>query len=218
MVATQSGGKGKGTTLPISATTNWSQGFGCLVNAPLLQLADSIDLVAGVPVNQQLTALGGDLPLHWSVIGAFPGAMSLDPSGALVGTPTQGISEVIIQVTDSCTDVVRTDAQFLRIRVLPASCDPLAFDTGKELASGKELDPYDADLVAQLDGRGTGKLVWSLTSDTVLPPGLALKSSGRITGVPTRDAAGLYAIGIEVHDACTFEQDEIRRFALKINP
>jgi hypothetical protein len=69
-----------------------------------IRVRDSIPIARiDRPMSEGFEAWGGDAPFTWSVVeGALPAGLTLDPDGALYGTPAEdGTFSLAIQVTDS---------------------------------------------------------------------------------------------------------------------
>jgi hypothetical protein len=142
--------------------------------------------------SQTLTATGGSGTGHsWSVTsGTLPKGITLvATSGLLHGTPTALSSTALtFKVKDSAGN---TATAKLTLTISPA----LAITT-KSLPTAYVSSAYSVTLAAT-GGSGTGKS-WSLASGS-LPNGLALSTTGIISGKPT--AAGSSALSIAVKDS-----------------
>ncbi len=158
------------------------------------------DAVAGTQYAQTLTASGGSGAYSWSVVGALPQGLALDPStGVLSGTPglkAVGTSTFTVQVADSGQPPLSTDPQTFTLTVVA----PLV-DTTADAPQGVYGKPYDVtDQSVGLDvtaSGGTSPYTVSQT-DTPLPPGLSLRG-GRIVGQPT--ATGVFPVSVQLTDS-----------------
>jgi hypothetical protein len=140
---------------------------------------------------QTLTAVGGTLPLSWSVTqGALPSGLSLNPaSGIVSGIPVgTGSAAFTVQVTDALGN---TDIGSGSILVNPA---PALQITTAQLA-GKAGFPISLTLAAT---GGGGGYQWSLVSGS-LPAGFSLNPSGVISGTTSFQAGG--TVRLQVTDA-----------------
>ena len=142
----------------------------------------------GNPYSKTVVAIGGIKPYTWSVSdGSLPPGLALDPvTGIVSGTPTSaGTYSVAIQVTDANAQATST-AYTLKITSLSI--------TTATLPKGVVGAAYTKNLAAT---GGTTPYSWSLISGN-LPPGLALDTSGALTGTPT--AAGAFTFTVQVSD------------------
>jgi hypothetical protein len=107
--------------------------------------------------------------------GALPPGLSLSGAGAISGTPTAaGTANFAAQVKDSSGT---TALKAFTLAIAPA---PITITT-QALPPAEQGAPYSQVLAAT---GGTGSYTWSILSGN-LPAGLALDSSGRISGTPT---------------------------------
>ncbi|MHB1599505.1 MAG: G1 family glutamic endopeptidase, partial [Acidimicrobiales bacterium] len=140
-----------------------------------------------------LAASGGVSPYAWSLGSgsSLPSGLSLSSAGVISGTPSAAATgSVVVTVTDhagttaSATlslDVVAVSALTILTTELP---DGTPY-------SGQAGDPYSADLVAS---GGSGSYAWSLASGSVIPTGLALSSSGVISGTTVGFGPHLFTV------------------------
>lgn len=124
------------------------------------------------------TATGGQGGLSWSVIGTLPPGLSLSAStGVLSGVPTTvGAYGFIIRVTDSSGQVAQANYSLSVIQ------PPLQFLT-TTLPSGSVGVFYSFQY--QVTG---GVSPYTFTTQTQLPAGLGLSTSGLLSGTPTQTA------------------------------
>src|SRR5437899_11895370 len=114
--------------------------------------------------------------------------LALSTSGSISGTPTTaGSYSSTIQAADSAG---RKASKAFTVSV----ASPLSITTAS-LSSGTVGVAYSATLSA---AGGTPPYTWSLTAGS-LPPGLALSTSGSISGMPT--AVGSYSFTIQAADS-----------------
>ncbi len=97
---------------------------------------------------------------------------------------------------DECVDVVQ----------------PLSITTSSPLHSGTEHVRYRVTLQAT---GGTAPYTWTLFKGS-LPPGLALKSTGKIKGTP--DSSGTFTFTVKVRDSSSPRQKVIEKFQIVISP
>jgi hypothetical protein len=161
--------------------------------------------VVGQPYAQTLAATGGTTPYTWSlVLGSLPAGLTLNTTtGAITGTPTSaGTSSFTAKVTDSAT---QADMRALSIAVVVA---PLVITTAA-LPSGTVGVPYSTTLAAS---GGVPSYTWSRISGK-LPNGLALSSSGVISGAPSK--RGNYTFTVRVRDSLGTQVS--KSFSIQIN-
>lgn len=139
-----------------------------------------------------LSAAGGKEPYTWTVLsGTLPAGLSLTSStGTISGTPTQsGSSTFTVGVEDAASPIATARAP-MTISVA-GSKTALEISTGN-LASGTVRESYSASLSAT---GGTAPYKWSIASGE-LPQGLALSSSGAISGTPTTAAQESFTVEV----------------------
>jgi hypothetical protein len=133
-----------------------------------------------------LTATGGKAPLSWAITsGALPAGLRLASNGAISGTPmaTAAGTPITFTVSDSSAKAL-SQSVTLKLTVNPATMPPFSVTT-TSLPNGWVSHAYGATLTAS---GGKAPLSWAITSGA-LPGGLALASTGVISGTPTATAA-----------------------------
>src|SRR5207247_1564118 len=148
-------------------------------------VATSSPLPAGTvtaPYSQTLAVSDGTAPFTWSVSGGMlPPGLTLDPSGALTGTPTlDGAYSLTAQVADGAG--------------ANASKSP-SITTASPLPGGSLTAPFS---LAFAESGGTAPFSWAQTAGTP-PGGLSLSAAGVLSGTPT--AAGVFSFTVQVTDA-----------------
>jgi hypothetical protein len=145
--------------------------------------------IMGVPYSAKLTASGGVPPYKWSVAsGTLPQGLTLSSSGILSGTPAAaGAFTVTFQVTDSGGGLPSEGTQTSTFTV---GDSPIVIGTTSPLAPGTLNIPYLATLSAT---GGTAPYSWSVTAGT-LPAGLALSSSGVLSGTPAAPGSSTFTV------------------------
>jgi hypothetical protein len=164
---------------------------------------------AGTPYSHALQASGGAAPYQWSVVsGALPSGLALGSDGVLSGTPsTAGVFEFTVQVADSSTPQQLAQANFtLSIQPAPGQ---LAITTAALPAATVGV-PYSQTFAAS---GGTPPYAWALASGS-LPNGLALSSTGILSGTPT--IAGSYSFVVRVQDSAVVAQSASRAYSLNV--
>lgn len=164
------------------------------VAAATQTLSISTSTLAGAQVGTAysgtLQATGGTTPYAWAISsGSLPSGLSLNASsGVISGTPNaSGTSSFTAKVTDSGNG---TATKSLSIAVAAAP-QPLTITT-TSLPNGSTNTAYSAFAYA---GGGKTPYNWSVSSGS-LPAGLALSSSGDITGVPTTVGTSSFALTV----------------------
>jgi putative cell wall-binding protein len=136
----------------------------------------------GEPLDYTFAATS-PLPLTYTVAaGTLPQGLHLDAnSGRLSGTPTQTGTFTYTAAASNTINVVHSDTHTLQIGTRPRlSGEPTHAETGKAYTFTFSIE-------------GTPQPTVSLSGGT-LPPGLALSSSGSLSGTPTQD--GLFRFTI----------------------
>ena len=138
-------------------------------------------------------ASGGSGSYVWKLTrGALPPGLTLNgATGVIAGTSSMlGSFGFDITVADAADSTNAATASF----TLTVSGAPLQITTAS-LPAGRETLPYSASLGAS---GGSGTYTWAVASGA-LPPGVALASTGTLSGAPT--AAGTYTFTLVVSDA-----------------
>jgi prepilin-type N-terminal cleavage/methylation domain-containing protein len=145
---------------------------------PTVDVGDQYSYVGSL-VSMQLTALGGQLPLTWTVTGLPAGLEQLSAGSSVVsGTPTTpGPYPVLVPVLVKVTDrVLDSDEKGITWHVgqLPALSDP-----------GAQVDAADSVVAVPFAGYLTGGHANFRWSATGLPAGLAIdEATGIVRGTP----------------------------------
>jgi hypothetical protein len=160
--------------------------------------------VINVAYNNSLSATGGTPSYSWSLQpggSGLPVGISLSSGGALSGTPTAaGTFTFRAQVQDSSTSPQQTQAADYTLVI-----NSTLSITPPSLPPGQRLTPYPNTQIVATGGESP----YTVTVTTgALPPGLAVSSSGLITGTPTQ--AGTFPFTVEVRDAGTGPASQVR--------
>jgi hypothetical protein len=137
-------------------------------------------------------ASGGAAPFMWSVAsGALPGGLSLGASTTdsvtISGTPTtQGASTFTIKVTDAAGASATSPS-------LTINVNNLAINTASPLPAGSGGSPYSLQLAAS---GGVSPYQWSVATGSSLPTGLALSSTGLLSGTPTTQGTNTFDVTV----------------------
>ena len=150
------------------------------------------DAVVNIAYNLTLAAQNGTAPFTYSVAsGALPAGITLTSAGIFTGIPTAaGSFDIVVQVVDR-GNLAATKAFTLVVR-LALSIVTSTLDNGNVGAG------YTAQIVG---GGGFPPYTFALATGP-LPAGLALASSGALTGTPT--TAGTFPVSVRVTDARSF--------------
>jgi len=157
-----------------------------------------------------LQASGGVAPLTWSIAGGgLPSGLSLNSSGAIIGTPTaSGNFTFTAQVADSTTAAEGGPATALAQLSLTVLTGVSISTTS--LPAGAVGIAYMTQLAAS---GGTPPYTWSITAGT-LPSGLSLQGSGQLSGTPT--AQGSFTFTVAVKDSSPTPQSQTQSLMLAI--
>ena len=147
--------------------------------------------IVGDAFSFPFTAQNGVEPYSWSVAsGSLPPGLSLSSAGLLEGIPTLGGTyDFTVAVTDS-EDPAVTATQVVTVQI--------ALAPGGTLPGGSVGSLYSQTLSAS---GGVAPYTWSLAQElfNAPPPGLALSSSGLLSGTPTE--AGTFSFSVTVQDS-----------------
>jgi hypothetical protein len=151
------------------------------------------DVTLGSSYSVQFAAAGGVPPYSWSIVPtSLPPGLIFSSSGLLSGIPTTaGAYSLDITVTDSRP--VSQEALFTLNVFGPPPPPPLQITTASPLPDASQNSPYLQSLSAT---GGVGSYTWSLLSGS-LPAGLALSSSGVISGTPTTAGTSTFTVQVE---------------------
>ncbi|MBI2681065.1 MAG: putative Ig domain-containing protein [Candidatus Solibacter usitatus] len=155
------------------------------------------DGTIGQAYSQALVAVGGKPPYQWAkVAGVLPDGLTLDPTGAIAGTPTKlGAFGFTLQVTDSSDPSGSYSLSASRDFRITIGTGPPVIVTAA-LPDGTVSVPYSQTLNAS---GGVAPYGWSVDAGS-LPSGLTLDPvSGKISGTPT--ATGTSTFTVRVSDA-----------------
>jgi YVTN family beta-propeller protein len=150
----------------------------------------------GVAYAATVAAIGGHAPYSWSIAsGSLPDGLSLDPTGAITGTPTaDGTSSFTVQVGDGASTATAN------LSILVA--DPLVIST-TSLPGADRSSTYSTTLHAT---GGTGPYTWAESG--TLPSGFSFNTttgvlSGTTTTMTQRSLTFTItdSLGLSVHTA-----------------
>lgn len=146
---------------------------------------------AGVAYSQTVSATGGVAPYTFTVTaGTLPAGLSLAPGGALTGAPS---SVGTFSFTVTATDTNGQTGSAAYSITITAPTIVLAPAAGP-LPQATYAAPYSQSFTAN---GGVGPYSYVISSGA-LPAGLALDSSGALSGTPT--APGTYNFAVDVTD------------------
>jgi len=191
-----------------STQSTASKVFTLTVPAPPLTITTLPPLfngIVGVPYAQTFSASGGKSPYRWSIASGDIGTLTLDPSGALQGTPQQtGTLSFTVQVTDAAGAVA--SQAFTVVVSLPQ----LTITTNSSLPDAAVGVAYSQQF--SVSG-GVAPYTWSVTGGA--PPGLVLNpSTATLAGMPT--SPGAFTILINANDAGG--SSTTKSFRLNVSP
>ncbi|MEP7365156.1 MAG: putative Ig domain-containing protein, partial [Acidobacteriota bacterium] len=177
------------STVPTAQTG--SQAFSLTINpAPTITTASLPATSVGGAYSQSLTTTPGTGALTFTITGALPVPLTINPSTGLIsGTPaTAGTYNFIVTVTDTAG---ATGSKALSILVNAAP----SITTASPLPTGAQTIAYSAPVTAS---GGTGVLTISVPTPAQLPTGLTF-SAGVLSGTPT--GSGDFNITFRVTDS-----------------
>ncbi|MBI1761578.1 MAG: putative Ig domain-containing protein [Acidobacteria bacterium] len=154
--------------------------------------------VAGVAYNQTLTGSGGVGPYSFALASgsSLPAGLTLSAAGVISGTPTTtGSVTFTVNVTDTMLAAGPTNCAGNRTYTVNVTCPTIAVNG--PLPTGTVGASYNQTLSAS---GGSGTYTFAVTVGS-LPPGLALASSGVVSGTPT--TAGNFNITVTATDSAT---------------
>jgi len=141
--------------------------------------------VTGAAYSEMVSASGGAGPFTFTVsAGSLPVGLTLSPAGLLSGTPMQAGSFAFTLKATEPGGCYGTRAYTVDI-----TCPVIAIQPAY-LPDGAAGEPYSANLLATA---GAAPHVFAVTSGT-LPDGLALSSSGALTGAPTSAGSTVFTV------------------------
>jgi hypothetical protein len=145
----------------------------------------------GAAYSQPVAATGGTLPYAFTLTGALPPGLALNPTtGAITGTPTRlGLSNFSVRVTDAAGATV---LQPLSINI--TNTPPLAFATASPLPAATLGAVYTQAVTVT---GGTAPYIFGIDSGT--PPAGITFVGGTLAGTPA--AVGTFQFTIRVTDA-----------------
>ncbi len=145
----------------------------------------------GTPYTVSLASSGGTGAVTWALAsGQLPPGLTLSPAGTISGVPTDsGTFGFTARATDTRSNTANST---FTITVIPA----LIITTQSTLSNGALGAPYSQALAAS---GGVPPYSWQIVAGSNLPPGLAMSSSGVISGTPTQ--GGTFRFTAQVNDA-----------------
>ncbi|HYE79740.1 MAG TPA: Ig domain-containing protein, partial [bacterium] len=169
------------------------------------------DPVLGQAYNATLFATGGVPPYAWalaSTSGPLPSGLTVDPSGAIMGTPDDPEQvgrpfTFTLEATDACPLGAQTSQAEFTVTLQPAPDCPDPAITTTELANPVLGEPYNQPL--EVAG-GEAPFTFEVLKGGVLPTGIALSSEGVLSGTPENlEEVGIqFSFTVQVTDSCEF--------------
>ena len=184
----------------LEATGNDSGSTSKSFTLPIVSVIPSIDNASPLPAgavgviySQWLTATGGAVPYTWTIsAGSLPLGLSLDPTGAIAGSPAaSGTANFSVVVT--ANDGLSSTKNF-SLAINPGNAP--AISSANPLPQGMVGTPYNQALAAT---GGATPYLWLLSSGS-LPNGLALNASGAITGTATLSGTANFTVQVTGSD------------------
>jgi hypothetical protein len=199
-----------------------SKAFALTISGPSLTITavGASTGTVGVAFSQSYTVVGGTAPYTWKACSSVTGTTCVPATTAtvpgltfnantspvtLLGTPTQqGSFTITLQATDANQ---ATGTRTFTITVAPG---PLRITTSGQLPAGTLGTAYTLQMAA---AGGTPPYTWSATG---LPAGLAISSSGLITG--TVGTAGALTLVVMVTDSAQPPATARSNFQINVTP
>lgn len=165
------------------------------INDPLaIPLSNLPSGTVGVSYATALHATGGGSNPVWTLAsGSLPPGLQLLASGAIVGVPA---SDGTFTMNVTVNNGTQTASKSFTIVIAPAPTGLQIPPTSAALPNATVGILYRAPLT--VTGART-PVFWSASAGSVLPPGLAIDTSGALVGTPS--AAGTYSFGLSAVDA-----------------
>ena len=156
----------------------------------------------GLAYSTKLTAVGGVGPYSWSLTsGTLPAGLTLDPGGAISGTPTAvGTSTVSVQVTDASVPTPQSLTATLSIIV---GVDGPAAQVAASPSSG--VAPFSAGLVVTANQLNSDLLTYTVDFGDGSNPsqGTLVAPYDPITLTHTYTSPGSFVASVDVVDSVT---------------
>ncbi len=177
-------------------------------SSPLLLTTGSLPAATvGKAYSATVSASGGSTPYSWSATG-LPSGLSMSTSGVISGTPTTaGTSVVGVKVVDASSPIQSQSGNY---QLVVGSATTAVQVTTSSLPGGTVSSSYQATLAAS---GGTSPYSWSVASGQ-LPAGVALSSSGTISGTPT--ASGTYTFTVQAKDSSSTVQSATKSLSIAV--
>ena len=187
-------------TFPFQTASGGTATFTLNITVPApgtLQIVlDPLTAEVGTPYSGSLTATGGVPPYEWSIAGALPPGLSLNPStGIISGTPTtDGTFSFVVNVKE--TRPAGDNSAF-------TGTAAFTIVVGKQPELTVTLDPLTGTVNVPFNGvagatGGTAPYKFEKLAGN-FPSGVSLNSSGTLSGTPT--AVGTFAVSIQATDS-----------------
>ncbi|MFN7972964.1 MAG: choice-of-anchor B family protein [Acidobacteriota bacterium] len=150
---------------------------------------------AGVPYSETVSASGGTAPYVHASFGILPPGITLTAAGVLGGPDELGVYRFHVRTTDaSACDETET----LTLIVHAAGCPPVSIGPSS-LPGGIDEVPYSQTVTAT---GGTAPYAFAVTGGA-LPVGLALSTSGAISGSPVVPGTATFRVTATDASGCT---------------
>lgn len=199
---TLSGTPSQSGAFPITVTATDSNGCTGSVSVTLTIGCQTITVTnpgvssgtVGTPFSQTFTQTGANGTATFSLAsGTLPAGMSLSAFGVLSGTPTQsGSFPITVKVTDSngCTGTGSTYNLVIACQIITV--------TNPGVSSGTVGTPF-SQTFTQSGAIGSA----TFTTSSTLPAGLALSSSGVLSGTPAQTGSFPIVVTVTDSNGCT---------------